>query len=1247
MQCTRCGHTTSEHGASYCAHCGDRLGLACPSCESAIQADQQFCSQCGLALRVGCPKCGAANPLYYRGCHDCGHLSPHLCAKCGQFNLPGSRFCGFCSTTLSHGCPHCGFTNLPRQTFCGQCQRQLSAESPPIGQSTGGSAPTGVQPFALVALEWVNRDELAERFPVQFDGLANDLAQWITARVVAHNGLVEGAHHGAYFCAFAQSASIEQSVSAALACVKALLGEGPHMEGIPILLRAGVDVAHPDARNPLTAIQERSQAKPGEVVWSAQVARVLSDNSTRWAVPTPVVMSAPVVAPPPPVPFAPILSPSELEEAPANPVVAPAPALVLTPPAEPVAEPPLNTVEEPALMPPVSEATAPTEPDPVAPPVAEAPAPLPASPLAEAEPTEPTASVLPGKQPPAALPDLLPIPKFWEQSEALKPTHRYDQAVQAIAAQLEKGVGAPLALCGDDGLGKSYIVQMVRAQVDPDAQSPKYLWLGGNGDAAPLSLWLDMLQSFLGLPPEGMPAHETQATYQSLVEQMAEVHKLLPAQRTLLTDLFAVTLGVSDTEPASDNLLVEGLTLLLQLLATQKPLVLLLEDIDRADPASLEVLCQLGTVNNVQLIVTFLPTSRLLEPIRLAFLAMQTMVIAPFDRGEIERFLSEGPLSGHFHDLPSQLSEHLISFSQGLPFYLEESLRLLYAEGVLEVDPKSGALLPKRDLPHGYQPKATLNDVILGRFLTLEPENQLLLQVAAILGEKCSLSALMTLTQLETEAISLRLNALWEQGWLMPEAGNACRFRHRRLREVALSTLTPERLQEISPVMGEYAQAWSQHATQTVPLLARCSVWDPANGFEYLHQAGVWAARLGSLTAVNLLWGQALRLCAGTEWQAELEEQLISLNAQHHPEAATAMIRQLIPHETGPRRIEWLHMLATCHEASGEAQLALKALDDALQLLPVSQFPAEHRLVSLQKADVLMTLGQVNDAHTLLQRYTDPQALLMQAELGLLRASADGLAAIPPVNSPMEDPALTQRLHLTWFDGYLYKGLYSQCQQLLVGKSGPAWTLRTLMLQSELGQWDALLQTCQQLPDSRLGDLHRRLFEACAFLGRGQHEVCLSLLPPVVDAANQLGQGRIALMALRMLAEAAGLTASHWETATAFAEERGMVAEGLKLIEVKARLLLNATDTRSAGKVLEPCWHQVLDSGSNPLVARHATQIGRLYQQLSQQADDPVKRERHELRASEFMNKARDLWKTLGHSVELSKLDDLRAVTPY
>ncbi len=55
------------------------------------------------------------------------------CARCEQDNLSGAKFCSACGAHLESACPGCGHANVPGSRFCNECGQPLTTEAPAAG----------------------------------------------------------------------------------------------------------------------------------------------------------------------------------------------------------------------------------------------------------------------------------------------------------------------------------------------------------------------------------------------------------------------------------------------------------------------------------------------------------------------------------------------------------------------------------------------------------------------------------------------------------------------------------------------------------------------------------------------------------------------------------------------------------------------------------------------------------------------------------------------------------------------------------------------------------------------------------------------------------------------------------------------------------------------------------------------------------------------------------------------------------
>ncbi len=298
----------------------------------------------------------------------------------------------------------------------------------------------------------------------------------------------------------------------------------------------------------------------------------------------------------------------------------------------------------------------------------------------------------------------------------------------------------------------------------------------------------------------------------------------------------------------------------LRALAARQPVVLLLEDLHWADPASLDLLRALARVlaaSRALLIVTFRPEDvarnhplytllpalvREDRPLRLD--------LRPLDaRGTHTLAAARYPLPRS--DL-GRLATWLQVRSEGNPFYAGELLRGLEEEGLLRPDPDDG-WWDLGDLARASLPPL-VRQVIDGRIVRLGGEVHRALAVAAVIGQEVPLALWCAVSRLDEEAL-LDVVAAAEPARLLAVTadGTAVRFVHALIREA---------LYEEAPTVQR--RAWHR---QTGAVLASLPDPDPDAVAYHLRQGGDpsaadWLLRAGYRAERAHAWRIAADRCA-------------------------------------------------------------------------------------------------------------------------------------------------------------------------------------------------------------------------------------------------------------------------------------------------------------------------------------------------------------------------------------------------
>jgi len=220
-------------------------------------------------------------------------------------------------------------------------------------------------------------------------------------------------------------------------------------------------------------------------------------------------------------------------------------------------------------------------------------------------------------------------------------------------------------------------------------------------------------------------------------------------------------------------------------------------------------------------------------------------------------------LLGNDAALPS-LVRLLIEWTEGNPFFLEESVRSLLETGVT-VGERGAYRLVKP--PTGIQMPATVQALLAARIDRLPPDGKHLLQSAAVIGKDVPLMLLEAIAENTDDDLRLRLAHLQAAEFLyetslFPEPEYT--FKHALTLEVAYQSLLRERRRALHErVLDALERLYARRVAEKVELLAHHAVRSEAWGraARYLYQAGekamaharAWAATSSFQSAVDAL----------------------------------------------------------------------------------------------------------------------------------------------------------------------------------------------------------------------------------------------------------------------------------------------------------------------------------------------------------------------------------------------------------
>jgi class 3 adenylate cyclase len=419
-----------------------------------------------------------------------------------------------------------------------------------------------------------------------------------------------------------------------------------------------------------------------------------------------------------------------------------------------------------------------------------------------------------------------------------------DTEVQQLALALERaavGHGQIVAIVGEAGVGKSRLVwefthsHRTHGWLILESASVSY------GMATPYLPVIELLKSYFRV--------QTQDEPREVRDRVAG--KLLMLDRALepmLAPLFAL-LDVPITDAMWDALdpaqrrqwTLDAVKRLLLRESQIQPLLLIFEDlhwIDSETQSLLDGLIESLPTNRVLLLVNYRPEYQHSWGSKTYYRQLKIDPLPPESAEE----LLETLLGTHPGLQP--LKRLLIERTEGNPFFLEESVRILVETQVLTGERGAYRLeTPVQSL----QIPATAQAILGARIDRLAPENKRLLQAASVIGKDVPFTLLEAIAEegedrLRKGLIQLQAAEFLYEAKLFPDLEYT--FRHALTHEVTYSSLLQDRRRPLHARIVEaiealYPERLTEHVEQLAHHAFRGEMWEKA--VTYLRQAGAKA----------------------------------------------------------------------------------------------------------------------------------------------------------------------------------------------------------------------------------------------------------------------------------------------------------------------------------------------------------------------------------------------------------------------
>jgi class 3 adenylate cyclase/predicted ATPase len=404
--------------------------------------------------------------------------------------------------------------------------------------------------------------------------------------------------------------------------------------------------------------------------------------------------------------------------------------------------------------------------------------------------------------------------------------------------QTKEGEGQIVLLSGDAGIGKSRLVQELKAHV---ADEP-HIRLEGRGSPyhqqSAFYPIVDLLRQCLPFDRGDSPEAKLEKLAAALARYRLPADEMLPAFAALLglpAPAARAALAVGPQQRRQETL--SALVALVLHLAAQQPVLMIIEDLHWSDPSTLEVLellLEQALTVRLLLVLTARPEFRVPWGTRPH---LTRLTLTRLRRAQVER-LAAAVTGGKA--LPAEVLEQVAHKTDGVPLFVEELTKMVLESGWVREAAAGYELagpLPPLAIP------ATLQDSLMARLDRLAT-TKVVVQVGATLGRSFSYEVLEAVTGLDEATLKGELGKLVEAE-LLYQRGHApdatYSFKHALIQDAAYQTLLRSTRQQYHKRVAQVLEARFPDTLETQPELLAHHYTQAGLGHvavPYWHRAG-------------------------------------------------------------------------------------------------------------------------------------------------------------------------------------------------------------------------------------------------------------------------------------------------------------------------------------------------------------------------------------------------------------------------
>jgi ABC-type transport system substrate-binding protein/class 3 adenylate cyclase len=462
-----------------------------------------------------------------------------------------------------------------------------------------------------------------------------------------------------------------------------------------------------------------------------------------------------------------------------------------------------------------------------------------------------------------------------------------EMLIEALDGLFE-GRGAIVSITGEPGIGKSRLVADAEQRFDG-----RMRFLVGHAvsyaESIPYRPARELLHTWLGLGVSDSEARVRLELRAELAQTFGdEAEDAYPFLATMLGLTLEPELEQQMRDFAPDAVQHQTFDWLYQLvcvLAQERPLCLVLEDLHWSDEATLSLLDELLPAAEQNAVCFLLvhrsdpdhPAWQLVDRARRRF--RRLFIEIPLEPLSVEETQALADAEAG-RELPEELAQLLAERVGGNPYFVGEAIRDLRERGALE--PKNGpvALAGETSIP------AAVQEALQARLDRLDAGVRELITTAAVIGPSFGLPLLDRI--LPRVRLLPTLSELQWLGLVVEERSQPTpeyRFRHGLVQEVAYSTLVEARRRELHLLVGEaLVELHRDSPVEVYGLLAHhfAEADEPGRAAEYLLKAGDTARAVYAEDEAIQLYRRALSFMERIGDEAQARATLLKIALTHH-----------------------------------------------------------------------------------------------------------------------------------------------------------------------------------------------------------------------------------------------------------------------------------------------------------------------------------------------------------------------------